>query len=175
MGYEGTDEETSWLPASELGHASEVVLDFHQAYPEKPRPDCLSLLSCYSISQVTFISVSHWFSKNLVLLSTVMSSPPLPLSPPLAPIPPTPGPWSTSTSLNSTPPTPLILSSTYQTIPSLCLTCHGDPQPPLGLLKLPPDLHPLRLCGHPPGLLPDPLHRLPNLAQKPVGFCNFFQ
>ena len=39
MGYEGTDEETSWLPASELGHASEVVSDFHQAYPEMPGPD----------------------------------------------------------------------------------------------------------------------------------------
>ena len=38
-GYEGTDEETSWLPASELGHASEVVSDFHQAYLEKPGPD----------------------------------------------------------------------------------------------------------------------------------------
>ena len=39
MGYEATDEETSWLPASELEHASEVVSDFHQAYPEKPGPD----------------------------------------------------------------------------------------------------------------------------------------
>ena len=39
MGYEGTDEETSWLPASELGHASDVVSDFHQAYLEKPGPD----------------------------------------------------------------------------------------------------------------------------------------
>ena len=38
MGYEGTEEETSWLPASELGHASEVVSNFHQAYPEKPGP-----------------------------------------------------------------------------------------------------------------------------------------
>ena len=38
-GYEGTDKETSWLPASELGHASEVVSDFHQAYPEKPGPN----------------------------------------------------------------------------------------------------------------------------------------
>ena len=37
MGYEGTEEETSWLPASELGHASEVVSNFHQVYPEKPR------------------------------------------------------------------------------------------------------------------------------------------
>jgi Chromo (CHRromatin Organisation MOdifier) domain len=37
-GYEGTDEETSWLPASELGHADEVVVDFHEAYPAKPGP-----------------------------------------------------------------------------------------------------------------------------------------
>ena len=38
VGYEGTNEETSWLLASELGHALEVISDFHQAYPEKPRP-----------------------------------------------------------------------------------------------------------------------------------------
>ena len=37
-GYKGTDEETSWLPASKLAHASEVVSDFHQAYPSKPGP-----------------------------------------------------------------------------------------------------------------------------------------
>ena len=28
-GYEGTDEETSWILASELGHACELVMDFH--------------------------------------------------------------------------------------------------------------------------------------------------
>ena len=38
-GYEGTDEETSWLPASELGHAPDSISDFHHAYPEKPGPD----------------------------------------------------------------------------------------------------------------------------------------
>ena len=38
-GYEGTDEETSWLPADELAHAKELVDDFHKAYPDKPRPD----------------------------------------------------------------------------------------------------------------------------------------
>ena len=38
LGYEGTDEEFSWLPASELGHASEYVSDFHSAYPSKPGP-----------------------------------------------------------------------------------------------------------------------------------------
>ena len=37
-GYEGTDEETSWILASELGHASELVADFHLAYPAKSGP-----------------------------------------------------------------------------------------------------------------------------------------
>ena len=37
-GYEGTDEETSWLPATELDHASELVSDFHTSYPHKPGP-----------------------------------------------------------------------------------------------------------------------------------------
>jgi hypothetical protein len=41
-GYEGTDEETSWLPASELDNTSESISDFHSAYPSKPGP--LSLL-----------------------------------------------------------------------------------------------------------------------------------
>jgi hypothetical protein len=35
-GYEGTDEETSWLPADELSHAPELVSNFHKAYPLKP-------------------------------------------------------------------------------------------------------------------------------------------
>ena len=42
-GYEGTDEETSWILASELGHASELVTEFHAKYPTKPSP--LSKLS----------------------------------------------------------------------------------------------------------------------------------
>ena len=42
-GYEGTDEETSWILASELGHASELVTEFHAKYPAKPGP--LSKLS----------------------------------------------------------------------------------------------------------------------------------
>ena len=41
-GYEGTDEETSWLVANELGHASELVLDYHASYPNKPGPHCPS-------------------------------------------------------------------------------------------------------------------------------------
>ena len=38
-GYEGTDEETSWVLATELEHARELVSDFHKAYPDKPNPD----------------------------------------------------------------------------------------------------------------------------------------
>jgi hypothetical protein len=37
-GYEGTDEETSWVTADELAHAQELVQDFHAAYPDKPGP-----------------------------------------------------------------------------------------------------------------------------------------
>ena len=37
-GYEGTDEETSWLLATELGNAPELINHFHQQYPNKPGP-----------------------------------------------------------------------------------------------------------------------------------------
>jgi hypothetical protein len=37
-GYEGTDEETSWILANELGHASEIVSEFYFHYPSKPGP-----------------------------------------------------------------------------------------------------------------------------------------
>ena len=36
--YEGTDEETSWLLATELGNASELVENFHAWYLAKPGP-----------------------------------------------------------------------------------------------------------------------------------------
>src|ERR1700746_2346248 len=38
LGYEGTNEDTSWLLAMELGHASDLVSDFHSCYPAKPGP-----------------------------------------------------------------------------------------------------------------------------------------
>jgi hypothetical protein len=38
-GYEGTNEETSWLPADELSHAPKLISDFHKAYPLKPGPE----------------------------------------------------------------------------------------------------------------------------------------
>ena len=37
-GYEGTDEEISWIPISELKHAMESMVDFHLANPDKPGP-----------------------------------------------------------------------------------------------------------------------------------------
>jgi hypothetical protein len=37
-GYEGTDEESSWISASKLDHASESVSDFHTKYPLRPGP-----------------------------------------------------------------------------------------------------------------------------------------
>ena len=37
-GYEGTDEETSWLLATELGNTMELLEDYHVRYPDKPGP-----------------------------------------------------------------------------------------------------------------------------------------
>ena len=37
-GYAGTDEETSWILATELGNAPELVTDYHATYPTKPGP-----------------------------------------------------------------------------------------------------------------------------------------
>ena len=37
-GYEGTDEETSWLLATELGNATELLDKYHSRYPDKPSP-----------------------------------------------------------------------------------------------------------------------------------------
>ena len=36
--YAGTDEETSWILATELGNAPELVTDYHATYPTKPGP-----------------------------------------------------------------------------------------------------------------------------------------
>ena len=35
LGYEGTDEDTSWLPPDELTHAPDLVDKFHRRYPNK--------------------------------------------------------------------------------------------------------------------------------------------
>ena len=38
LGYENTDKELSWLPATELEHADELISDFHSTYLQKPSP-----------------------------------------------------------------------------------------------------------------------------------------
>jgi hypothetical protein len=38
LGYEGTEQETEWLPTTELGHAPDLVADFHSRYPDKLGP-----------------------------------------------------------------------------------------------------------------------------------------
>ncbi len=37
-GYEGTDEETSWVAASDLANSPDLCASFHQWYPQKPGP-----------------------------------------------------------------------------------------------------------------------------------------
>ena len=42
LGYEDTGDKSEWIPASELTHATDLVSDFHIAYPAKPGPLPLS-------------------------------------------------------------------------------------------------------------------------------------
>jgi hypothetical protein len=37
-GYAGTPDETQWLKAEELEHASELVEEYHAKYPDRPGP-----------------------------------------------------------------------------------------------------------------------------------------
>jgi len=38
LGYEDTDNDSEWLPATELEHAKELLSDFYLRYPSKPGP-----------------------------------------------------------------------------------------------------------------------------------------
>jgi len=38
LGYEDTDNDSEWLPATELEHAKELLSDFYLKYPTKPGP-----------------------------------------------------------------------------------------------------------------------------------------
>jgi len=42
LGYEDTGDESEWIPASKLSHTTDLVSDFHIAYPAKPGPLPLS-------------------------------------------------------------------------------------------------------------------------------------
>jgi len=38
-GYEGTDQEHSWISAVDLTHADEATEEYHERYPNKPGPN----------------------------------------------------------------------------------------------------------------------------------------
>jgi len=46
LGYEDTGDKSEWIPILELIHASNLVANFHIAYPTKPSPLSLSWLHC---------------------------------------------------------------------------------------------------------------------------------
>ena len=76
-GYEGTDEETSWVLMTELGHASENVTEFHSAYPAKPGPWpswFQSFSFCFSL-MVIFHSYSWSFYIQIPILDIIPSIP----------------------------------------------------------------------------------------------------
>jgi len=37
-GYDGTDEETSWIAATDCANCSDLIEEFHRCYPDKPGP-----------------------------------------------------------------------------------------------------------------------------------------
>ena len=71
-GYEGTNEETSWLLASELGHALEVISDFHQAYLEKPGPQLWLWFSSYYLILALLSQFLPVVSKKKQLLFSIL-------------------------------------------------------------------------------------------------------
>ena len=42
LGYEDAGDESEWIPTMELTHATDLISDFHIAYPTKPSPLPLS-------------------------------------------------------------------------------------------------------------------------------------
>ena len=47
LGYEDSRDKSEWIPTSELTYATDLVSDFHIAYPAKPSPLSLSGSCCY--------------------------------------------------------------------------------------------------------------------------------
>src|SRR5260370_4406281 len=52
-GYEGTDEETSWISAQDISHAPDLVLSFHQQFPNRPKPGALPQLEPLEIGRAS--------------------------------------------------------------------------------------------------------------------------
>ena len=66
-GYEGTDEETSWLLATELGNTTELLEDYHVRYPDHLRPCSITLAS------ISFICFSYLVPLSVSLCNTTHS------------------------------------------------------------------------------------------------------
>ena len=64
LGYEDTGDESEWIPTSELTHATDLVSDFHIAYPTKPGPLLLSWTHCCICSLSLCISNRDFPSFN---------------------------------------------------------------------------------------------------------------
>jgi len=65
--YEGTDKETSWLLATELGNTMELLEDYHVRYLDHSRPCSITLTS------VSFIYFPHLFSLSVFLCNITHS------------------------------------------------------------------------------------------------------
>ena len=59
VGYKGSNKENSWLPATKLDHAQELLSDFHFHYPHKSGPN-LSLVHSINSETNTVIIIETW-------------------------------------------------------------------------------------------------------------------
>ena len=64
LGYEDTEDESEWIPVSELTYTTDLVSDFHIAYPTKPGPLLLSWTHCCICSLSLCISNRDFPSFN---------------------------------------------------------------------------------------------------------------
>ena len=78
--YEDTRDESEWIPASELSHATDLVSNFHIAYPAKPGPLPLSWSCCCICSLSLYISNSDYFPSLIssIFCLLILSNPQLP-------------------------------------------------------------------------------------------------
>ena len=62
--YKNTEEESNWLSISKLAHISNIISNFHQAYPDKPSllPSPQLLMSFYYLLFLFLLPLSHLFS-----------------------------------------------------------------------------------------------------------------
>ena len=61
LGYEDTEDKSEWISVSELTHATDLVSDFHIAYPTKPSPLPLSWSHCSYLSPISTHLLMEFF------------------------------------------------------------------------------------------------------------------